>query len=246
MTRVNKTRVLGIATLVSLALTAWLGLFVTDPDVVQGEQVRFIYMHPALAWNMYVAFGITTLASVLYLWKRTRSRFWDQLAGASAEVGVVFCGLTLLTGSLWGRPTWGVYWTWDARLTTTAILFVLYIGYLALRRLSADIEVRSKRSAIAALIAAIDIPIVHFSVEWWTTLHQGRTLLRPDPEIHGLMLTTMLLGFLSFTLLYAWLVTKRFRLEALEEKYLTTGLTQAIIARRSESDVVMVDEGAGV
>lgn len=234
-------RALGALTLLSFLVLAWLALFVTRPDVEQGEYARFIYIHPALATGTYVAFGITALASIMYLWKRTRSRFWDALAGSSAEIGVLFCGLTLVTGSLWGRPVWGVYWTWDARLTTTAILFVMFLGYLALRRLSTDIEVRSRRSAIAALIAAVDVPIVHYSVHWWNTLHQGETLLAG--KIHGMMLATMLLGMFSFSLLYLWLVIKRFRLERLEDQYGVIGIEQALIARRDEASHEFAEAG---
>jgi heme exporter protein C len=233
------TRVLGVAALATLGLTVVLGLFVTKPDVVQGEVVRLIYLHPAVAWTAYVAFGITAAASALYLWPRTRSRLWDLIAGASAELGVVFIALTLVLGSVWGHATWGVWWTWDARLTTTALLLALFLGYLALRRVPASTEVRSKRSAVAALIAAVDIPVVHMSVEWWRTLHQGRTLLRPHPLIHGLQLQTMLLSFLAMTLVYAWLLVHRFRVELLEEKLDDVGLTQAIEERRAEAEVVL-------
>ncbi len=180
------TRFLGFAALVSLAGTAVLGLWVTDPDVVQGDLVRLIYIHPAIATYGEALFGVTALASLLYLWPRTRRRRWDLLAGASAEVGVVFAALTLVTGSIWGRPTWGVWWTWDARLTSTALLLALFLGYLALRR--APIEDAGRRSivaAVGALVAAVDVPIVHYSVQWWRTLHQGPTLLRPHPLIHG-------------------------------------------------------------
>src|SRR5207244_3228646 len=100
-------------------------------------------------------------------WKRTRSRFWDLVAGASAEIGVLFIALTLVVGATWGRTTWGVWWTWDARLTATALLLVLYIGYLALRRVPADPDVRARRAAVAALAAFVDVPIVHFAVSWW-------------------------------------------------------------------------------
>jgi heme exporter protein C len=231
------TRVLGALALTSLAITVALGLFVTDPDAVQGQVVRLIYIHPAVAWTAYLAFGITAVASALYLWPRTRSRLWDLVAGASAEVGGVFIALTLAVGSIWGRATWGVWWTWDARLTTTALLLALFLGYLALRRVPAAVEVRSKRAAVAALIAAVDVPIVHMSVEWWRTLHQGRTLLRPDPLIHGLQLWTMLLSFLAMTLLYAWLVVHRFRIELLEEKLDDVVLARAIEERRSEAGV---------
>jgi heme exporter protein C len=229
--------VLGAAALGTFALTVVLGLFVTEPDVVQGEVVRLIYLHPGIAWTAYLAFGVTAAASALYLWPRTRSRLWDLIAGASAELGVLFIALTLVLGSIWGRATWGVWWTWDARLTTTALLLALFLGYLALRRVPASTEVRSKRSAVAALIAAVDIPIVHMSVEWWRTLHQGRTLLRPDPQISGLQLQTLLLGILSMTLVYAWLLVHRFRVELLEEKLDDVGLAQAIDERRAEAGV---------
>ena len=232
----NKTRALGALALIGLALTAWFGLVVTPPDEVQGEHVRMLYIHPPIAWVMYLAFGITALASLLYLVPATRSRLWDLLAGAAGEIGVVFGLLTLATGSIWGRPTWGVWWTWDARLTSTALLVALFAGYLALRRVPADVEVRSRRSAVAALIAIVDLPIVHFSVLWWRTLHQAPTVLRPDlkPQVHGSMAWTMLLGFVSMTLAFAWLLIHRCRLEQYEERLEAEGLDLALEQRRAE------------
>ena len=138
-------RALGAAALVSMAVTVWLGLWVTPPDKVQGQLVRLVYIHPPIAWvALYLAFGTAALASVLWLWPRTRSRFWDNLAAASMEVGTVFTALTLVTGSIWGRPTWGVWWAWDARLTSTALLLVLQLGYLALRRVPGDADSRAR------------------------------------------------------------------------------------------------------
>ena len=224
---------LGLITVALLGVVAVLGLFVTKPDVVQDDYMRLIYIHPAVAWVAYLAFGITALASLLYLWKRTRSRFWDLLAGASAEVGVVFCAIALITGSIWGRPTWGTWWTWDARLTSTAVMFAMELGYLALRRVPGDVTKRSQRSAIAGLVAAMNVPIVHMSVEWWRTLHQGRTLLRPNPEIEGLQLTTMLLSIVAFTLAYAWLCAQRLNLEQLEEEYEHVTLRREIDLRQN-------------
>jgi heme exporter protein C len=127
-------RVLGVTALVGVAATVWLGLFVTPPDEFMGNLVRLLYVHPPMAWVAFLAYGVASLASLLYLWPRTRAERFDRLAGASAEVGVVFTGLTLVSGSIWGRPTWGAWWVWDPLLTTTALLFVLYLGYLALRR----------------------------------------------------------------------------------------------------------------
>jgi heme exporter protein C len=238
-TATTGTRALGATALLTLAATAVLGLFVTPADEVQEDAVRLLYVHVPTAWvAMYLSFGITSLASLLYLWRRTRSRFWDLVAGASAEVGVVFIGLTLVVGSIWGRTTWGVWWTWDARLTTTAVLFVLYLGYLALRRVPAEPEVRSKRAAIAALAAFVDVPIVHFAVDWWRTLHQPASVLDQerifDPHIHGSMAWTLLLAVVAFTLLYAWLLVHRFRVAWLEERLEEQHFALALSERHAE------------
>jgi heme exporter protein C len=196
-----------------------------------------IAVHPPLAWTAYLAFGVTAAASALYLWPRTRRRFWDRLAAASAEIGVVLTALTLVTGSIWGRPTWGVWWTWDARLTSTALLLALFLGYLALRRATADAEVRSRRSALAALVAAVDVPIVHLSVDWWRTLHQGRSLaqLTPQSDLDGSYMAVMLLGLAAMTLAYAWLLVHRYRVEVLLEELESEGLSLALEQRRSEA-----------
>ena len=230
-------KLLGPTAAILVALTVWLGLFVTPPDAEQGNLVRLVYVHPALAWvALYVAFGTAALCSLLYLWPRTRSMTFDRLAAASVEVGVVFTILTLITGSIWGRPTWGVWWTWDARLTSTALLAVLFLGYLALRRVPADPHVRARRCAVAALFAAADVPIVHFSVVWWQTLHQGATVLNPNlsPTIHGLMAWTLLLSFIAFTLLFVWMVVARYRIETLREEGEDVELADAIVSRRAE------------
>jgi len=234
------TRILGWATALTLALTAVMALVVTPADVNMKDSVRLLYLHVPTAWvAMYVSFGVTTLASVLYLWPRTRSRFWDLTAGASAEIGVLFLGLTLLVGSIWGRITWGVWWTWDARLTTTAVLFVLYLGYLAVRKVPATPEVGARRAAIVAVAAFLDVPIVHQSVEWWRTLHQDATFLDErrllDPQIHGSMAWTLFLGVIAFTLLYCWLLAHRFKLAWLEDRFADRRLQVAIDERRAEA-----------
>lgn len=226
-------RGLDLVTLVALGALVLFGLWAAPPDAKQGDAQRIMYLHVPAAWAMYLAFGVTTLASVLWLVPRTRSFVWDRLAGASAEVGVLFTGLTLVLGSLWGRPVWGVWWAWDARLVTTAVLFFLYLGYLALRAVPADPVVRARRSAITALVVSIDIPIVHFSVNWWRTLHQQATVFTPDldPEIHGVMALTLWIGVLAFTLLFVALLDRRYRLAALEEGLEARTLDAAIAAR---------------
>jgi heme exporter protein C len=238
---VRGTRVLGCLTAVTLVITGWMALVISPADVVQHDAVRLLYLHVPTAWiAMYVSFGITTLASLLYLWKRTRSRFWDIVAGASAEIGLVFIGLTLLIGSIWGRTTWGVWWTWDARLTSTAVLFVTYVGYLAVRRIPGEPLARSRRAAIVALAAFLNVPLVHYSVEWWRTLHQPASLLDErrlgDPQIHGSMLFTLLIAVVAFTLLYVWLLIHRFRLAWVEEQEEDRQLQDALAERHAEAD----------
>lgn len=237
------TALLGGAAVLSTGVLIVLGLFVSPPDDVQRDAVRLMYVHVPAAWVAYLAFGVTTLASALYLWKRTRSPVWDTVAGASAELGVVFTGLTLALGSLWGHPVWGVWWAWDARLVSTAVLFFLYLGYLALRRVPAEPGVRARRSAIAALAAFVDVPVVHFSVEWWRTLHQKATVFNPElnPQIEGAtMVWSLLSGVVAFTFVYLYLLERRSRLAMLEERLDERLLEAAIAERRAEADTEMV------
>ena len=241
-------RALGWTSLAALVVLAMFGLWGAPPDRVQSDAQRLMYLHVPSAWIAYLAFGVTALSSALYLWRRTRSLVWDRLAGASAELGVLFTALTLILGSLWGRPVWGVWWAWDARLVTTAVLFFLYVGYLALRRVPSSVETRAKRSAIAALIAFVDVPIVHFSVNWWRTLHQQATVFTPslNAHIHGVMAFTLWWGVLAFTLVYVYLLDKRYRLEALEEDRDARELAQAIDERVQGAGTVAPSERAGV
>lgn len=240
-------RIIGIAAAVATAFTVWLGLWVTPPDQVQGDLVRLVYIHPGVAWvALYLAFGLAAAASLLYLWPRTRSLFWDRLAAAAVEVGVVFNVCTLISGSIWGKPAWGVWWAWDARLTSTAVLLVLFLGYMALRRVPAEPEVRARRSAFLALFAAVDIPIVHFSVLWWKTLHQGATVLNPDlsPTIHGSMAWTLLLSFVALTLVFVWMLLVRYRIGVLED-WLGSGELDAALRERQAEGVAPDPAGDG-
>ena len=237
MTKLLAQRLLGPLTFITLALTAWLGLVVTPPDRVQGDLARLVYVHPAIAWvALYLSFGTATLASALYLWPRTRSVVHDRIAHAAMEVSLVYIVLTLITGSIWGRPTWGVWWAWDARLTSTAILGVLALGYLALRRANDDPVQRARRSAVLAILAALNVPIIHFSVLWWKTLHQGATVFTANRTllIHGSMAWTLLLSFVSFSLSYAWLLRARYRLEVRRERSSGRVLDDSLEQRRRE------------
>ena len=237
MTKQLVDRLLGPVTLLLLALTIWLGLFVTPPAAVQGNLARLLYVHPAVAWvALYVSFGTSVIASALYLWKRTRSRVMDRIAYCAMEISAVFIALTLITGSIWGRPTWGVWWAWDARLTSTAVFEVFALAYLALRRANDDPEVRARRCAVFALIAALNVPIIHFSVDWWTTLHQGATVFTENGQllVHGIMLWTMMISFVAFTGLFFWLLRARYRLEVRRDQRYQSALDEALFQRRRE------------
>ena len=178
------TRVIGIAACVAMAWLIVFAMFVSPPDVNQGESVRLLYIHVPTIWVAYLAFIVTAGASAIYLFTKKHSLGWDRLAGASAEFGVVFVALTLIVGMLWGRLTWGVFWRWDARLTTTALLFVTYIGYLAVRRLGGGHHQRARRSAVLGLLAVLLIPLVHWSVVIWRGLHQEASIANTNGEIN--------------------------------------------------------------
>lgn len=215
----------GWTTLVGLAVTAVLGLYVVPPDAEQGDVQRLMYVHVPAAWLAFLSFGVVFFASVAYL--RTGRIRWDRIAVASAEIGVLFCSLTLVLGSLWGRPVWGTWWTWDPRLTTTVVLLLIYVGYLSLRRAADNPSRRAHWSAVMGVVGFIDVPIVHMSVVWWRSLHQEATVIRPgEPTMDGSMLTALLVGTVAFSLAYGYLMAVRLRVGRLEERAAATVMSQ--------------------
>ncbi|HET7341069.1 MAG TPA: heme ABC transporter permease CcmC [Methylomirabilota bacterium] len=205
------TRVLGWLAAIGLAIGLGMGFGVAPRETTQGNVQRIMYLHVPTAWVAYLAFGVVLLASIVYLARRAEAA--DRLAHASAEVGVVFTGLTIAAGSIWGKPTWGTWWTWDARLTSVAMLFVMYLGYLLLRGMIDDRERAARYCAVLGIVAALDVPLVHFSVYWWRTLHQPPTVLKPGAaSMPPVILATLLVNLVAFTLLYAYFVAKRARL----------------------------------
>jgi len=211
------TRVLGGAAGLLLAMGLYLGLVVAPPDAVQGDVQRIMYLHVPSIVTAYIAFFVVFCTSILYLWKRDL-RF-DALAVSSAEIGVVFTGITLATGMIWGKPTWGVWWTWDARLTLTAILFTIYMGYLMLRSFAEDPQAGARYGAVLAIIGFLDIPLNHFAVYWWRTLHQPSSILRAGgPSVAPAMLVPLAVTFVGLVLLYSYLLLERVRLERIRHR----------------------------
>jgi heme exporter protein C len=181
---------------------------VAPREATQGNVQRIMYLHVPSIWVAYLAFGIVLVASIAYLWRRAETA--DRIAHASAEVGVLFTGLAIASGAIWGRPTWGTWWTWDARLTSVAVLFVMYLGYLLLRNMIDEPERAARYCAVLGIVAALDIPLVHFSVYWWRTLHQPPSIVKPGGvTMPGSILTALLVNAAAFAVLYAYFVTKR-------------------------------------
>jgi heme exporter protein C len=237
------TRVLAVFIGVGVPTLLVFAFLLSPKDDVMEDAVRLLYIHVPVAMLAYVSFGLTAAGSVGYLWKR--SRWWDTVAYASAEIGVVLCGLTLITGSIWGRPTWNTWWEWsDVRLVTTLVLFLTFVGYLAFRRVPADPELRAKRAAVIGLVGVVNIPIVRYSVEWWenNTLHQQSSLT--DGKLENLALFTWFLGTLVLGAIFVWLLIHRFRLAWLEEEIDRSGLVDALEERRAEA-LVGVEDAVG-
>lgn len=215
-------KVLGALAIIVLAFGLYLAFLYAPPDAIQGNVQRIMYLHVPSILTAYLAFFIVFVGSFLYLVRRRV--WWDQLAHSSAELGVLFTGIAIATGSIWGRPTWGVWWTWDARLTTTAILLIIYIGYLMLRAFVEDPERGARYAAVLGIIGFLDVPLIHLSVVWWRTLHQPSSMLRPEgPSIAPPMLFALYLNIFAYVLLYFYLLKGRMHLAELQASEIDRG-----------------------
>jgi heme exporter protein C len=231
---------LGIAAAVTLGVGIFMAFVYAPTDLVQGHAQRIFYVHVPMAWLAYLAFAVILVGSVGYLWKR--SARMDRLARSSAELGFLFTTLVLITGSLWGRPIWNAWWSWDARLTTTLILWFIYLGYFMLRSYAGDRERGARYAAVLGIIGAVDVPIIHQSVEWWRTLHPEPVVLRSSgPDMPDSMLATLIVCFAGFTLLYSYLMLLKYRIEwardVLYERELTTLLRDDAAAGEARAPV---------
>jgi heme exporter protein C len=187
------------------------GVLTSPPDRDMGHLQKIMYVHVPAAWNAFLAFVVVLVGSVMYLWKREEK--WDLLAASAAEVAAVLTALTIALGSIWGRPTWGVWWTWDPRLTSTAILLVIIVGYLALRSFVDEPERRARWSAVVGIMGALNVPIVYMSVRWWRTLHQPQS---SPSTVDPAYAWGLRLNAIAFLLVMIWLVRTRYRAARLE------------------------------
>ncbi|NLA36201.1 MAG: cytochrome c biogenesis protein CcsA [Actinobacteria bacterium] len=228
------TRIVGtLAAATGLFLVLYAFWF-SKPDSELGNTVRILYIHVPTVVIAYLLMVTNMGASIYYLWRR--SEFADQLAAATGEIGMLLLGLTVITGMFWGRPTWGTYWSWgDARLTSTLLLFLLYVGYVTVRNIPAERTQRNVRSAVVGAVSALMIYPVRMSTEWFQTLHQERTVKAPGAsEISGNQEFALYLGFVTFLLFAVWITMHRFRMGWLADRAEETDLEVAIADRRAE------------
>ena len=206
----NKTRIYEIGAVITLVTALVIALTIGE-ERTMGNLARVLFVHVPAAWLAYLAFIITLASSGMYLWKKDLK--WDRFAASSAEVGVFFTSLTIALGMIWGRSTWGVWWTWDARLVMTAVMLFVYLGYLALRRSIPDRLARARRSAWLGILGTVQIPIVHFSVEWWRTLHQQATIFNTDGmQMDWPFRSALFAGLIAYTFVYIVLMRRRIEL----------------------------------
>lgn len=208
---------LGLLSLACLLAGLYYGLIKAPTDYEQGDSYRIIYIHVPAAWmSMFVYFVMALSSAVFLVW---RLKIADVVAVASAPIGASFTLIALITGSIWGKPTWGTWWVWDARLTSELILLFLYLGYLALRGAIDQRTTAARAASILALVGVVNLPIIHYSVEWWHTLHQPATITKFDkPSIHISMLIPLLLMVASFQLLYFYNLCIRVRSGLIERE----------------------------
>jgi heme exporter protein C len=213
------TRILGWLAAAALAAGLVMAFVVAPREVTQGNVQRIMYVHVPAVLVAYLAFAVVFAGSIAYLWKRAEGA--DRVAHASAEVGLLFLGVSIATGSIWGKPTWGTWWTWDARITSVTIVFVIFLGYLLLRGMTEDPERGARYAAVLGILGALNIPLVHQSVNWWRTLHQPASMLKAGGiTMPASILVPVLVNVAAFALLCAYFIVKRVRLLQAEREAL--------------------------
>lgn len=205
--RISKLAVVAVSAVVAIYIRA---MFFTPVEIRQGAAQKILYIHAPAAWVAFLAFGLVAVVSILYLWLKDPK--FDYIAESSAEIGLMFTTVVLITGPLWAKPVWGTYWTWDARLTLTLFLWFIYVGYVILRGAVDDKEMRGRYSAVLGIVGASLIPFIHLSVYLFRTLHPQPVLLKASaPSMPPSMTITLVSSFFAFTLLYCWMLRERYR-----------------------------------
>lgn len=193
--------------------------FYVPTERTEGIVQRIMYIHIPSAWISFFAFFVVFACSILYLWKKDRE--WDIYAHASAEIGVLFCSLVLITGPIWAKPIWGAWWVWDARLTSTLVLWLIYVAYLMLRAQTEEGSMRAKYAAVVGIVGFLDIPLIHFSVLWWETFHPKPKMITAEGLGAGMelsMAVTLMISLAAFTLVYFMLMGQRVRIEKMKDE----------------------------
>jgi heme exporter protein C len=207
------------ATALVMLLAIGMAFFYAPTEAVQGNVQRIEYIHVPIAWTAFLAFFIVFVASALYLWRKDER--WDWLARSGAEIGTIFTTLALITGSLWGRPVWGAWWAWDARMTTTLILWFIYVGYLLLRSYTGRSAAGARSAAVLGIVGFVDVPIDYLSVTWWRTLHPALQLpLGQQAQAPASVVVTLMVALAAFTLLFGYLLLLVYRLQRLQSEAL--------------------------
>lgn len=231
----NPTRFMSIAgavlpwligvTVILFAAGLYLTFFVAPPDYQQGETVKIMFIHVPSAWLAMMGYSLIAISSIgSLIWRHPLA---DVSAKAAAPIGAVFTLLALITGSLWGKPMWGTFWVWDARLTSVLVLFFLYLGLIALWQAIEDASRAGRAAAILALVGFVNVPIIKFSVDWWNTLHQPASVARMDgPAIHSSILTPLMVMAAAFTCLFFVLHLKAMTTEILRRRVEALRMTQ--------------------
>jgi heme exporter protein C len=203
-------RWVGLVTLVTMSAAIFMVFVYVPTEAQQGIVQRIFYFHVPCAWVAFASFALVAISGAFYLW--FGQQVWDDLACAAAEVGMIFCTLVLITGSIWAKPIWGTWWTWDSRLTTTLVLWLLYAGYLTLRVMADEVPQVGRLAAVVGIVAAADVPVIIVSVRLWRTIHPAVLVTRQGG--HGLedprMIATLLVSMGAFTALCVWLLMLRF------------------------------------
>ncbi len=217
----------GWGALVLMVTGIFMGLFVAPPDYQMGDSYRIIYIHVPTAWMSLSVYVLMALAAAIGLIWKMKVSF--HVSRACAPIGAAFTFCALITGSLWGKPTWGTYWIWDARLTSELVLLFLYMGYMALDKAIPDRNTASQATAVLSLVGLVNIPIIHYSVEWWNTLHQGSTVIRMDgPSIDAQMLVPLLITTVAMNLYFVSVLFSRVRCELLNLERRTQWVREVI------------------